>query len=106
MSETFEQFTDKVIINAQFVAQDGQAEIFENALKEVQKYALSDKEPGCLTYRVCRSGNQFLVFEEYKNSAAIHEHRSTPPYQSLTSQAQGGTLIVPGSRKVIFYEEV
>jgi type II restriction/modification system DNA methylase subunit YeeA len=53
----------------------------ENALKQVQKFALSDSEPGkfrllirldqklilsvgCLTYRVCRSGNNFLVFEE------------------------------------------
>jgi len=106
MSENFEHFTSKVITNAQFIAQDGQAERLENALKEAQKYALSDKEPGCLTYRICRSGNQFLIFEEYKNPAAIHEHRSTPPYQSLMSLAQGGTLIVSGSRKVTFYEEV
>ncbi|KAG8699657.1 hypothetical protein FRC09_006474 [Ceratobasidium sp. 395] len=65
MSEVPDQFDGKVITNAHFVTQDGQAEAFENALKEIQKYALSDKEPGCLTYRVCRSGNLFLVFEEY-----------------------------------------
>ncbi|KAG8733676.1 hypothetical protein FRC12_018806 [Ceratobasidium sp. 428] len=46
MSEVPDQFDGKVITNAHFVTQDGQAEAFENALKEIQKYALSDKEPG------------------------------------------------------------
>ncbi|KAF8602307.1 hypothetical protein BDV93DRAFT_524091 [Ceratobasidium sp. AG-I] len=106
MSSTFEHFTGKVIISATFVAQDGQANAFADALKKVQEYALSDKEPGCLTYRVSRSGNDFLVFEEYTNAAAIPEHRSTPPYQALASLVQGGTIVVPGSRKVAFYEEL
>ncbi|CAE6476041.1 unnamed protein product [Rhizoctonia solani] len=86
-------------------AEDGQADELAKALKSVQEYAVSDKEPGCLTYRVSRSGNQFFVFEEYINAGAIGEHRTTPPYVALGELAKSKTLVAPGSRKVSFYEE-
>ncbi|QRV80409.1 hypothetical protein RhiJN_08424 [Ceratobasidium sp. AG-Ba] len=64
MSATIEHIKGKFILNARFTAEEGYAEVIKNALKEIQNSALSDAEPGCLTYRVCRSGNDFMVFEE------------------------------------------
>ncbi|CAE7233877.1 unnamed protein product [Rhizoctonia solani] len=126
MADSFEHFTGKVIVHALFTAEDGHADELAKALKSVQEYALSDKEPGksaltieawveililyasigCLTYRVNRSGNQFLIFEEYANAAAITEHRTTPPYVAIGELSKSKPLVVPGSRKVTFYEEV
>ncbi|KAH7338948.1 hypothetical protein B0J17DRAFT_628313 [Rhizoctonia solani] len=116
MADSFEHFTGKVIVHAMLTAEDGQADELAKALKSVQEYAVSDKEPawdihvwyanGCLTYRVSRSGNQFLVFEEYMNAGAIKEHRTTPPYVALGELAKSKSLVAPGSRKVSFYEEL
>ncbi|KAG8691820.1 hypothetical protein FRC11_008444 [Ceratobasidium sp. 423] len=106
MADSFEHFTGKVIVHALFTVEDGHADELAKALKSVQEYALSDKEPGCLTYRVNRSGNQFLIFEEYTNAGAITEHRTTPPYVALGELVKSKPMVVPGSHKVSFYEEL
>lgn len=106
MSSSFEHFTGKIITHALFTAEEGHADELAKALKGIQEYALSDKEPGCLTYRVNRSGDQFFVFEEYVNAAAILEHRTTPPYLALGALVKSNPLVVPGSRNVTFYEEL
>ncbi|KDN49121.1 hypothetical protein RSAG8_02474, partial [Rhizoctonia solani AG-8 WAC10335] len=106
MADSFEHFTGKVITHALFTAEDGHADEIAKALKSVQEYALSDKEPGCLTYRVNRSGGQFFMFEEYVSASAITEHRTTPPYVALGELVKSKPVVVPGSRKVSFYEEV
>ncbi|CEL56148.1 hypothetical protein RSOLAG1IB_07601 [Rhizoctonia solani AG-1 IB] len=106
MAESFEHFTGKVITHALFTVEEGHADEVAKALKSVQEYAQSDKEPGCLTYRVNRSGNHFFMFEEYTNAAAIKEHRTTPPYVALGELVKSKPVIVPGSRNVSFYEEI
>ncbi|KAB5594499.1 Antibiotic biosynthesis monooxygenase [Ceratobasidium theobromae] len=73
MSNSHEHFTGKIIVNASFAAaKEENVDILMKGLKEIQKHALSDKEPGCLTYRTCRSGNNFLVFEEHRKTAPVH----------------------------------
>ncbi|KAL5640343.1 hypothetical protein ACGC1H_007570 [Rhizoctonia solani] len=106
MADLFEHFTGKVIVHALFTAEDGHADELAKALKAIQVYAQSDKEAGCLTYRVNRSGNQFFIFEEYINAGAITEHRGTPPYVALGELVRSKPMVVPGSRQVSFYEEV
>ncbi|KAG8702109.1 hypothetical protein FRC08_003687 [Ceratobasidium sp. 394] len=60
---------------------------------------------GCLTYRLCRDGNEFLTFEEYENAAAIEAHKELPKFQAFAAEMQSGTLLV-GGPKMAFYEEV
>ncbi len=43
----------------------------------------SRKEPGCVMYQVHRhktEGRRFLVYEQYKDDAALEAHRATPHY--------------------------
>ncbi|EUC56670.1 antibiotic biosynthesis monooxygenase [Rhizoctonia solani AG-3 Rhs1AP] len=106
MADSFEHFTGKIIVHALFTAEDSHADELTKAIKAIQEYALSDKEPGCLTYRVNRSGNKFFIFEEYINAGAITEHRNTPPYLALGELVTSKPMAVPGSRQVSFYEEI
>ncbi|KDN49120.1 hypothetical protein RSAG8_02473, partial [Rhizoctonia solani AG-8 WAC10335] len=71
MASTFENIKGKIILHGQ-ETQEGQADRAASLLKSIQAYSTSDKEPGCLTYRVCRSGNEFFIFEEYADGAAIN----------------------------------
>ncbi len=46
--------------------------------------AESRKEPGCLMYVVHRGHedrSRFLVYEQYKDEAALEAHRATPHFQ-------------------------
>ena len=45
-------------------AKEGRADEFQAALAAVRDSANSDAEPGTLTFRVSRSGNDFMVFEQ------------------------------------------
>ncbi|CAE6451680.1 unnamed protein product [Rhizoctonia solani] len=64
-----------------------------------------DKEPGCLTYRVCRSGNEFFIFEQYADSDAIQTHFGLEGFKNLVNEVGKGTLVVGGPR-ISYYEEV
>ncbi|KAB5594500.1 Calcium-binding protein [Ceratobasidium theobromae] len=85
--------------------QDGQADRAEALLKVIQKHSTSDDEPGCLTYRVCRSGNDFFIFEEYRDGAAIQAHFETEGFKALVAEVGKGTLTV-GGPKITYYQEV
>jgi quinol monooxygenase YgiN len=43
----------------------------------------SRKEPGCIIYQVHRhktESRRFLIYEEYKDDAALEAHRATPHF--------------------------
>ncbi|KAG8699654.1 hypothetical protein FRC09_006471 [Ceratobasidium sp. 395] len=105
MSSTFDHFKGKVILHAQFTAQEGQASRVQAILKDIQEDVLAGKEPGCLTFRFARDGNEFLAFEEYENAAAVKIHNDGPKFQIFAAAVHSGTLLV-GGPKVAFYEEV
>ncbi|CAE6428474.1 unnamed protein product [Rhizoctonia solani] len=86
-------------------AQEGQADRAASLLKSIQAYSTSDKEPGCLTYRVCRSGNEFFIFEEYADGAAINAHFDTDGFKNLVNEVGKGDLVVGGPR-ITYYEEI
>lgn len=48
----------------------------------------SRKEPGCLMYIVHRHSEdprKFLVYEQYKDDAALEAHRNSPHFHSLAT---------------------
>ncbi|KAG8702113.1 hypothetical protein FRC08_003691, partial [Ceratobasidium sp. 394] len=88
MSSSFDHFKGRIILHVMITVQEGQADKAQNLLKGIQEHALSDKEPGCFTYRIVRSGNEFIVFEEYENAAAIKLHNESPPLKALFAEMQ------------------
>ncbi|KAG8971896.1 hypothetical protein FRC05_010565 [Tulasnella sp. 425] len=38
------------------------------------KSSLEEKEPGCLTYRICQFENKLVIFEEYADQEAFSIH--------------------------------
>ncbi|KAI5454644.1 hypothetical protein NCC49_003535 [Naganishia albida] len=55
------------------------------------KDAADNKEDGCLTYRVNQKlddKNTFIMFEEYKDQAAIESHKAAPEFQGLAAKAK------------------
>ncbi|KAG8699656.1 hypothetical protein FRC09_006473 [Ceratobasidium sp. 395] len=126
MADPFSHFKGKIILHAMITAQEGQADRAQSLLKDIQEHALSDKEPGalrcqyangflsnklyqhetgCLTYRIARSGNDFIVFEEFENSAAIKLHNESPPIKAMQAEAQKGDSVAT-EPKLGSYEEV
>ncbi|KAG9105178.1 hypothetical protein FRC07_009535, partial [Ceratobasidium sp. 392] len=94
MSATFDHFPGKVILHAQFTAQEGQADKVQDFIKAIQADISAGKEPGALTYRLARNGNDFLTFEEYESPAAVKAHSEVPKYQAFSTAVQSGTLLV------------
>ncbi|KIJ51818.1 hypothetical protein M422DRAFT_65156 [Sphaerobolus stellatus SS14] len=97
-----------IIINAQLVAAPGRADELEKHLLAVQKYSLSDEEPGCLEYRPARSyvkdGNiVFTVWEKYTGPDAIQAHMEGPVFKELAAAAAKGMIAAPFDIKY-FYE--
>ncbi|KIO21877.1 hypothetical protein M407DRAFT_28514 [Tulasnella calospora MUT 4182] len=41
------------------------------------KRDLGEKEPGCLTYRVCQFENMLMIFEEYADQEAFNLHKES-----------------------------
>ncbi|KAH7338947.1 hypothetical protein B0J17DRAFT_397422 [Rhizoctonia solani] len=105
MASTYENIKGKIILHAQESSQEGQADKAASLLKAIQEYSTSDKEPGCLTYRVCRSGNDFFIFEEYANGDAIKAHFATEGFKDLVNEVGKGDLVVGGPR-ITYYEEI
>ncbi len=51
--------------------------------------AESRKEPGCLMYVVHRGlddRSRFIVYEQYKDEAALEAHRATPHFQRYAGE--------------------
>ncbi|QRW09210.1 hypothetical protein RhiLY_08209 [Ceratobasidium sp. AG-Ba] len=105
MSTDFKHLSGKIIIHAIVIAQEGQAEKLQSFLKKIQAESTSDKEPGCLVYRINRSGNEFFIFEEYENPAAIEWHFKSAGFQSLVEEVGKGDLVV-GAPNITYYQEV
>ncbi|CAE6404940.1 unnamed protein product [Rhizoctonia solani] len=105
MSRTYDHIKGKIILHAQVTSQEGQGDKVASLLKVIRDYSNSDKEPGCLTYRVTRSGNDFLIFEEYADGAAIRAHFETEGFKNLVNEMKTGTLAV-GEPDITYYEEI
>ena len=74
----------KVHVFATWQVKDGHIDTVLNLLKTVREESL--KENGNLFYTIQQSNtdtNTLILFEGYRNEAAVEEHRNTPHFQDL-----------------------
>ncbi|QRV94907.1 hypothetical protein RhiJN_22925 [Ceratobasidium sp. AG-Ba] len=105
MDTNLENLKGKIILHGHITAKEGQAERLQGLAKDIHDYALAGNEPGCLAHKLCRNGNDFLVFEEFASVEAVKAHRESPPFQAFLSEIEGGALST-GPPQMAFYEEV
>jgi len=70
---------NEIIVIAEFIAKDGQAEKLHAALNELLIPTRS--EAGCLSYALCQSLDNprlFTMIEKYKNQSAFEYHIKQP----------------------------
>jgi quinol monooxygenase YgiN len=68
--------------------------------------AATRQEPGCITYVVQRSRENprlYLVYEQYKNEAALEEHRNSPHFKKF---ATDGVFRFVEERRAEFFDEI
>ncbi|EJD04186.1 uncharacterized protein FOMMEDRAFT_146208 [Fomitiporia mediterranea MF3/22] len=83
MSSTPDVFPGKVILVAHLHSQPGKGDDLQRYLTAIHKFANSDREPGCLTFRTARSGDTFVVFEEYTDKNAVSKHFESDQFKAL-----------------------
>lgn len=80
-----------IVLVARYRCKTGQGDAVEAALREMAPLVAAH-EPGCKLYQVNRAQddpNQFLLYEQYVDEAALLGHRETPHFQRLIE----GTII-------------
>jgi quinol monooxygenase YgiN len=67
----------------------------------------SRKEPGCELYIPCRGTDDprsYLIYEQYRDRAALEEHAASEHFQRLAAGELPGLL--EGERERTFYETI
>ncbi|WP_069806224.1 putative quinol monooxygenase [Thermogemmatispora onikobensis] len=80
-----------IVLVARYYGKPGQGDAIEAALKQMAPHVAAS-EPGCLLYHACRSQehpDQFLLYEQYADEAALQQHRETEHYRQLVE----GTIL-------------
>jgi|SRR3954454_23523375 autoinducer 2-degrading protein len=94
-----------IVLVAKYYAQPGKGAEVEAALKEMAA-CVREQEPGCLLYHVNRSrenADLFLLYEQYRDMAALEAHRATPHFREIIE----GTIVpLHDRREREFYEPV
>ncbi|CUA74513.1 hypothetical protein RSOLAG22IIIB_11273 [Rhizoctonia solani] len=98
-------FNEKIIILAQFMAQDSQADNLASIFKQMRDHSVSAADPGCLTHRLSRNGNDFVVFEEFKDAASVAAHNEDPKHKAWLAQLKEGNFLV-SLPQIKAYEEI
>lgn len=73
-----------IVLVARYYAKPGAGDKVEAALREM--VPLARQEKGCALYYVNRSRenpDEFLLYEQYEDEAALMAHRETPHYKRL-----------------------
>lgn len=76
---------------ARYHAEPGNGDAVVAALREMAE-AVARDEPACLTYHAARSTDDpdvFVLYEEYRDEAALLAHRETPHFKALIE----GTIV-------------
>lgn len=80
-----------IVLVARYHVKPGQGNAVEAALKQMVPF-VAEHEPGCKLYQVNRlqeNPDQFLLYEQYVDEAALLSHRETPHFQRIIE----GTII-------------
>ncbi len=73
------------VLVARYRARTGKGDVIASQLRAMAE-AVNEDEPGCVDYRVGRSvenPDEFLLYEEYVDQAALEAHRETPHFQAI-----------------------
>ena len=94
-----------VVLVAKYYVKPGKDDEVEAALKKMAA-CVREQEPGCLLYHVNRSRENvglFLLYEHYRDVAALEAHRATPHFKEIVE----GTIVpLLDKREREFYEPV
>ena len=80
-----------LVLVAHYYGKAGQGDAIEAALRQMAPLVTAH-EPGCILYQACRSQenpDQFLLYEQYVDEAALLGHRETPHFARIIE----GTII-------------
>ncbi|KLO20584.1 hypothetical protein SCHPADRAFT_934415 [Schizopora paradoxa] len=102
MSSSPSNFSGPVLIDVKMKTKPDTGDRLAEALAAIHKFANSDAEPGCLSYRIGRSGDDFLVFHKYINKDAIKEHTETEVHKNFVKVAT--EIVIEDSAH--YYEEL
>lgn len=70
---------------ARYNAEPGSGDVVAATLRDMAE-VVAREEPGCVTYHAARSiedPDVFVLYEEYRDQAALLEHRETPHFKAL-----------------------
>src|SRR5438105_4167642 len=94
-----------VVLVAKYYVKPGKGDEVEAALKKMAPH-VKEQEPGCLLYQANRSRESpdlFLLYEQYRDMAALEAHRATPHFKEIIE----GTIVpLLDKREREFYEPV
>ena len=80
-----------IVLVARYYGKRGQGDTIEAALKQMAPRGAKD-EPGCRFYQASRSQenpDNFVLYEDYVDEAALLAHRETPHFQEIIE----GTIV-------------
>jgi quinol monooxygenase YgiN len=80
-----------IVLAAKYYGKPGSGEFILSSLQRMAPLVRT-REPGCLLYQVCRSAenpDQFLLYEQYLDEAALTAHRETPYFKEIIE----GTIV-------------
>jgi quinol monooxygenase YgiN len=80
-----------IVLVAHYYGKPGQGDAIQAALRQMAPL-VAENEPGCKLYQASRSQenpDQFLLYEQYVDEAALLHHRETPHFQRIIE----GTII-------------
>jgi quinol monooxygenase YgiN len=81
-----------IVLIARYYGKTGQGDAIAAALRRMAPL-VRDREPGCTLYRAARAQDNpdnFLLYEEYADEAALLAHRETPHFKEIIER-----VIVP-----------
>jgi quinol monooxygenase YgiN len=93
-----------LVLVARWLAKEGEEEKVEAALRKLT--GPSRDEPGCSYYQPCRekeNPRSFLVFEIYRDEAAVAAHAETEHFKQF---GLGEAIPLLESRERVFYDLV
>lgn len=80
-----------IVLTAYYHARPGQGDAIAAALKRMAPL-VKEREPGCTLYQAARAQDnpdEFLLYEQYADEAALLAHRETPHFKEIIE----GTII-------------
>jgi quinol monooxygenase YgiN len=92
------------VILAELEAQPGQGDALAAAVAATQAVRISQAEPGCLAYDLCRDADapdRFVMVERWRDLAALAEHLATPHFAAVGAALEGLLAKAPAVRVLV-----